>query len=163
MPVSAPVSGIDPGSGYAIEGLAIDGRVLFRYGLAVVRAVDDRNADEAHFAAVLPVAAATRSVLAGLRLSTPTGSTVRYSAQAIRARARQLVLADPAASLSRPNAAQAELRWDATSYPMAMVRDATTGEVLSFARGGRIRVYDRAAGVTVTFSDGVQAVARRLR
>ncbi|MGE0552282.1 MAG: CARDB domain-containing protein [Gemmatimonadales bacterium] len=163
LPLSAPVSGIDPTSGYAVEGLTIDGRVLFRYGLATVRAVDDRNAEERHFAAVLPVDPALQAALAGIRLVTPGGTTVRFSAQAVAARARQLLLRDPSASLTRPNAAQAELRWDAATYPMAMVRDEATGEVLSFARGGRARVFSRTGRVTVTFSDGVKAVARQLR
>jgi hypothetical protein len=46
---------------------------------------------------------------------------------------------------------------------MAMVRDATTGEILAFARGGTVVLGTSANELDVTFSDGVRSgAARRL-
>ena len=46
------------------------------------------------------------------------------------------------------------MQWD-PAYPMAIVRDARTGEILSFARNGLVRVPAGSAGVRVELSEGV--------
>jgi hypothetical protein len=38
---------------------------------------------------------------------------------------------------------------------MALVREAATGQILSFARGGDVALASDAAGLDITFSDGV--------
>jgi len=66
--------------------------------------------------------------------------------------------AAPSGALKRSALAggRTQIMWDAKSYPMALIRDAATGQVLSFARGGSVDV--QAAGpVTVTLSDGVRS------
>jgi hypothetical protein len=45
---------------------------------------------------------------------------------------------------------------------MAMVRDARTGEILSFARAGVVEIPTRAREIDVTFSDGVRGTTRRV-
>jgi hypothetical protein len=45
---------------------------------------------------------------------------------------------------------------------MVMVRDANTGEVLSFARGGSVDVVTRSRQIDLVFSDGVQSRVRRV-
>jgi hypothetical protein len=68
---------------------------------------------------------------------------------------------DPGQELSRPNGEQVEIRWDAARYPMVMVRDAVTGQVLSFARGGAARLWSRGENFDLVYSDGVRSVARQ--
>jgi hypothetical protein len=46
---------------------------------------------------------------------------------------------------------------------MAMVRDAATGEVLSFARGGSVVLHTPAAELELVLSDGVRSTASRIR
>jgi hypothetical protein len=51
-------------------------------------------------------------------------------------------------------------------FPMVLIRDPGTGDVLSFARGGQIRLEVRSTEVELVFSDGVrsaEAVRRRVR
>ena len=48
-----------------------------------------------------------------------------------------------------------ELRWDGAAYPMALVRDPASGEVLSFARGGLARIPQRPGEVEVILSQGI--------
>ena len=50
-----------------------------------------------------------------------------------------------------------ELRWDA-AYPMALVRDAVSGEILSFARGGVARITAPPAAVQIDLSTGVASL-----
>jgi len=50
------------------------------------------------------------------------------------------------------------LTWNAAAYPMALVRDVATGDILSFARRGSA-VLGGAGGRTldITWSDGVRS------
>lgn len=52
------------------------------------------------------------------------------------------------------------LAWNAADYPMALVRDPETREVLGFARNGRIDVASAQRTLDVIFSDGVRSVRR---
>jgi len=44
---------------------------------------------------------------------------------------------------------------------MVMVRDAATGEIISFARGGAARLWTHGTNFELHFSDGVKSVVRR--
>jgi hypothetical protein len=52
------------------------------------------------------------------------------------------------------------LQWDASRYPMVLVRDRESGQILSLARGGSVRLPP-ARGLDLSFSDGVES--RRMR
>lgn len=52
---------------------------------------------------------------------------------------------------------EVSLRWDAAAHPMVMVRDARSGEILSFARGGSITLPGAAADLELIASDGVRS------
>jgi hypothetical protein len=54
-----------------------------------------------------------------------------------------------------------EIRWDAARFPMVMVRDAASGQILSFARGGAARLWTDGATFDLQFSDGVNSVVRQ--
>lgn len=158
----APPTAVPAGTaGYRIEGLAADGRVLFAHPVPVVMTGEETGA-ERHFATVVPIDAAQDQAIARLRLVTPTGPVERLSLQAIAQLGRQVLFRDPAAGLNRVNSLQARLNWDAATYPMAMIRDAVTGQVLSFARGGSATVWTGSQRFDVTFSDGVRSVVRRV-
>ena len=47
------------------------------------------------------------------------------------------------------------ITWNAARYPLVVVRDAKTGEILSFARGGSATVETAASDLELTLSDGV--------
>jgi hypothetical protein len=49
-----------------------------------------------------------------------------------------------------------QLTWDAERYPMALVRDPDTGEILSFARGGSAMFVPGSDRVELLFSDGIR-------
>jgi len=75
--------------------------------------------------------------------------------------------AETSAVASEPNesvvsvAGGVQLRWNPGAYRMVMVRDAATGEVISFARGGSARISSRSNhAVNLIFSDGVHSTSR---
>ncbi len=51
----------------------------------------------------------------------------------------------------------ARVVWDATRYPVVMLRDAQTGEVRGFLRGGSAEVVDAPQEIEVHVSNGIQA------
>jgi hypothetical protein len=55
------------------------------------------------------------------------------------------------------------LRWDATASPMVLVRDASSGQVLSFARGGSAVLPANPPEVELVSSDGVRSSSVRVR
>lgn len=59
--------------------------------------------------------------------------------------------------------ARSRLEWDASTYPVAMVRDPASGEVLGFLRGGSGDLGSRHASVDVLFSNGVSSVRQRVQ
>ena len=63
----------------------------------------------------------------------------------------------PTGLIARLRARRAELSWDHASYPMALVRDARTGRVLSFARGGFVRLGAPATDLVGILSNGVRS------
>jgi hypothetical protein len=63
---------------------------------------------------------------------------------------------------SRLGSGRVGLRWDASAHPMLMVRDPVTGEVLSFARGGRSEIVSDRGELDLQLSTGVRGRSMRL-
>ena len=162
-----PAPNVMPSGGdgtYRVEGLAADGSVLFSYPVQVQHTMTIATEHEMHFASVLPLNQAQDQALVRLRFVGAGVPVSRFSAQAIIQNAqRTFLLRDPVAAVTRPNAAQATITWDGATYPMAMVRDAVTGQVLSFARGGTATLWTRSRQFDVTFSDGVRSLVARVQ
>ena len=154
-----PVAGT---SGYRVEGLAADGRLLFSHQVELEHTMTINMEHEQHFVAVIPLDQAQDDGLAQLRLVTPVGPVNRLSPQAIVQAGRRLFLRDARATVTSPTGAQATVTWDVATYPMAMVRDAATGEILSFARGGSATLWTQSRQFDVTFSDGVRSLVQQV-
>jgi hypothetical protein len=138
-----------PASGgrYRIEGYDAGGAQLF--SLAFEPNSTDHSASRKGFAFAIPATVAQPERLAQLRLTGPEGS-------ATLTRAPDVAAAAPLSAERRGN--RVALTWQRTAHPMALVRDAATGEVLSFARGGDAQVPTGSAAVEILFSDGVRTV-----
>jgi hypothetical protein len=70
--------------------------------------------------------------------------------------------ATPRVEASRLSGGRVGLRWDASAHPMLMVRDPVTGEVLSFARGGRSEIVTDRGELDLQLSSGVRGRSVRL-
>jgi hypothetical protein len=126
---------------YRLEGLDAQGRLLFSWRFDPLRTDHDAGSS---FGFSVPTRLAHMSQLAAIRVVGPEGEAVR----------RRGATEDAVVRIDETGGRSA-LSWD-SSYEMALVRDARTGEIISFARGGTLQIPSRA--VEVMLSDGVRSV-----
>jgi hypothetical protein len=138
-----------PGA-YVVDARATDGTTVFRLSFDAATIADDPRGS-GHFAFAVPLGPAGTGRLASLRLSGPGGE----AAAARMAPPEGAAAAAPDSAMAQRTAAGVRVRWDAARSPMALVRDAETGEILSFARGGDIEVASAKSRVEVVLSDRV--------
>jgi len=140
---------------YTLEGSAADGSSVFRVSFAPDQVADDPSAG-AQFAFAVPLQPdrAERLVAMHLEEHGRRIASVRASAGAAAAPAR--------VEATRLGGRRVGLRWDASAHPMLMVRDPATGEVLSFARGGRSEVVTDRGELDLQLSTGVRGRSARL-
>ncbi len=136
------------GGAYEVRGLDARGSVIFSYRFEPEE-ID--HSDARSFAFAIPNEVARADELAEIVLTGPEGETRQT---------RSAAPPPPATRLARPGIVRAEASWDAAASPVALVRDSGTGEVLSFARGGRIALPGRV--VDVITSDGVRSTRRTI-
>lgn len=140
---------------YRVEGLADDGSTLFSLSFAGTPV--DHMEGHRHFAFAVPAHIAGTDRLDRIRLTAPGRSPAEVRRP------------DPAADL-RPDLRAAStgpdrvrLDWNGAAFPMAVVRDAATGDIVSFARGGSAVVVTGAGELDLTLSSGVGEVRQRVR
>ena len=68
-----------------------------------------------------------------------------------------------APTAQRTPAGRVRVTWDATIARVAMIRDARSGQVLSFSRGGAVDVRTASDDLDITLSDGVKSTRSRIR
>jgi hypothetical protein len=138
---------------YRLRGLDGAGRELFDFSFEAAQI--DHAPSEKGFAFVVPLSSTAKP--ASIRLSTNVGEVTR--------RRMTMVVSpgDPTTGLTAPRlqtiGRRARLEWNTSSYPMALIRDRRTGQILSFARGGKVEVGRPASDLEIVFSDGVSSVS----
>jgi hypothetical protein len=139
---------------YSVEGRAADGSPIFRVSFAPDQVADDPAAG-AQFAFAVPLQPDRAERLVAMHLVERGHriASVRASAGAVGAAGR--------VEASRLGG-RVGLRWDASAHPMLMVRDPVTGEVLSFARGGRSEIVTDRGELDLQLSSGVRGRSMRL-
>jgi hypothetical protein len=138
-----------------LELLATDGTLLRSVSFEAPEVADLPAGPERHFAFVLPFDTAQQPVIGAFRVVSGSRSAIRLAAAA--------ATADPSAVVRRATPQQIEVRWDAARFPMVLVRDAASRQVLSFARGGSARIWSTGEDVELQFSDGVRSTTRAVR
>ena len=103
------------------------------------------------FTFALPVNGVDAERVASITVNGPTGRAA--IAQTVASRSE---LAAPTAAVISRTSAAVTVGWDVERYPMAMVRDAESGQILSLIRGGQFTVPTGSATVDVLWSDGVK-------
>lgn len=156
---SRPVLPARPGP-HAVEALDAAGNRVFTFTFQAEEVADLPGA-EGHFAFSVPVSEADADRIATLRL-VANGRRVERRATLAPRHSRTGADAAGAAALRR-TANGVGVRWDAARFPMVMVRDAASGQVLGFARNGNASLVARAGEVEMVFSDGVRSQSRRMR
>jgi hypothetical protein len=172
IPMAAPAPAVPAGNGAArLVGYGPEGSVLFRTpvrGLSLDHAEDPSLR---HFAHLVPLSEADRAALERVELTTPSGSTSLEVTEEGDGPAGA-----PAASglqvetVSLPSTTGADgagisadswirVRWNAEAYPLAVIRDGTSGRILSLAREGEVVMpAPTSARLTVDLSRGLRTV-----
>jgi hypothetical protein len=139
---------------YTIEARAEDGSTMFVHSFSPAEVADLPGSHQS-FAFAIPLASAQAERLGSLRL---------------RGNGQEAVLtASPAAApsstgpaLRRVATGRVGLHWNHLAYPMVMVRDVETGEILSLASGGSVELPTSKRQVELVLSNGVKSVRQRL-
>ncbi len=147
-----------PASGpYSVAGHSSDGARLFEVSFDAAAVADDPRGGR-QFAFAVPLDDAVATQLESIRLA---GPGIQEVASLRSAELRRGAAAATPPRLSRAPAG-VTLRWDAAAYPMVMVRDPVTGEVLAFARGGQTDVRTGRHELDLLLSDGVRSRSVRV-
>jgi hypothetical protein len=150
--VDAPAALPPRGGPNRLEGFGPSGEVLFSLAFAGDRVADSPDPNDETFAFVIPM-----SQLRGVDLD-----RLRFSALGRQVEQRRTGGgAIPSAQRTAPG--RVRVTWNASAARAAMVRDARTGEVLSFGRGGVVDLPTASDDLEVTLSDGVRSVRSRIR
>jgi len=136
-----------------IEGRDASGKLLFQRSLPLLQVADDIPGSLIqHFVAAIPVKDVSMKALNELRVLGDSGAeAVRWSSNALPLKSGAVQL--PQAKIFGEG--EVRLTWDAVAHPLVMVRDASTGDVLSFARGGDMPIKTSARQLELTLSSGV--------
>ncbi len=141
---------------YSLEARASDGALLFSLSFDATPTADNPDGSR-HFAFAVPLEPERASRIGSLRLA---GPGVQVAALRPQAGPSQQGVAPGDVAL-RGDQGSVTLTWDAAVHPMIMVRDPRTGHVLSFARGGRARVWTDKSELDLVLSNGVRSQAMR--
>lgn len=137
---------------YTWEGNDARGRVLARVPFQTYEVADMPNDEPQHFAFVVPLDTVQMDAL-------DTVHVVKGESELAVQRAKAATQTQAAMSIFRvadlPTRG-AEIHWDAIAHPMVMLRDAKTGEVRGFLRGGDATVEDAPDNLEIQLSDGVK-------
>ncbi|MDQ2767938.1 MAG: hypothetical protein M3Y30_12375 [Gemmatimonadota bacterium] len=146
---------------YALRALDANGTQLFALSFDGDSVTDAPGAGRS-FAYAIPLTRAPKPI-ASLVLAGPRGSARRDAAVvASSAVAGERALVDARTVSARRAGSGAAITWNAVRYPLVVVRDAKTGEILSFARGGSTTVETAASDLELTLSDGVASKVLQL-
>jgi hypothetical protein len=140
------------GGPYHIEARTGDGARVFALDFSPLEVADDPQGGQ-HFAFAVPVTLEQHARIHHLRLS-GAGGVAEIAREGDGAAEVEVASAGPG---------RVSLRWDAKRAPMVVVRDPRSGQILSFARGGRTEVVTEAAELSVGISDRVQTREKLVR
>lgn len=141
---------------YSVTATGVDGSRLFTLSFDIASA-PDQPAGSGHFAFAVPLDQAGATRLGTVRLQGPSGSISRSPTSA------QLRAGPVSPSIvARRQGENVSLNWNAAAHPMIIVRDPSTGEIFSFARGGSAMVRTPKGELDLDVSDGVRSQRVRL-
>src|SRR5262249_59145324 len=108
------------------------GQVVTRAPCQMFEVADIKNQEPQHFAFVIPMDDATMNTLDSVRV-------IKGESELASQKAKNAMVTQQAVDIFRVSdlgGRRAEVHWDAIAHPVIMLRDAKTGEVRGFLRGG---------------------------
>ena len=150
--VDAPATLPSRSGPHRVEGFGPSGETLFSLSFAGDRVADAQDSNDQTFAFVVPMSQLRGFGLARLRLSA-FGRQVEQRGTA----------GGSVPSAQRTGGGKVRVSWDPAAAKVALVRDARSGRILSFARGGTVDLGTASDDLEVTLSDGVKSIRSRIR
>jgi hypothetical protein len=149
-------TGIKPASGpYKWEAQDALGNALASMSFDAPRVADLPGGPVQMFAFVVPMSTQALDAVRSLRI-------MKDGQELTRTLPRAQFAGEPAPTApAYLGGHRAQLTWNANRYPMAMIRDARTGEVRGFLQGGTATVVDAPDDMEVQYSDGVRVTKFR--
>lgn len=162
--VNAPVSTSPGAASHRLELLDADGTTLLDSPIDAQRVDHATASDERQFAVIVPWSSTLEARLASIRVRdarSPLSAVARKSARMMSPGTGGTPIAPQLqAQVDRTTDGRARVTWNSSAYPMAMVRDASTGALMGFVRRSGDAVVTGGRAVEVVFSDGVRTVRR---
>jgi hypothetical protein len=144
------------GGEYVVEGRAVDGTRVFSLPFTPADIADDPRHGQL-FSFAIPMSGDRTSRLSTIRVAGRGREAITHRTGGLPQRGDRAPL-----SVSRTGAGRVQLEWDVTKHPMLLVRDGATGQIISFARGGRIDLPASSQELSVGFSNGVRSSELRV-
>jgi hypothetical protein len=167
--VTAPITPAAARPTHRLDLLDAAGAALLQLPIEASLVDHVENREERQFAVVVPYSAAVADRLEQIRVAdqrAPLRSVARRavfpSPAAARAAGVQMRASDlePGESLTPDGPTKVRVAWTNTSYGMAMVRDASTGQIMGYVRRQGATVNTGGRRVEVVFSDGVRSLVK---
>ncbi|MCU0649097.1 MAG: hypothetical protein MUF00_13940 [Gemmatimonadaceae bacterium] len=157
----ASTSASNPRGAFRVDGRDAAGALLFTHRFDADDVDHARNGAAQHFAVSVPLAGDAEQRLVSLTVTRVSDGRVgsQRSAASVDARAAGVETTD----LVRRGATSMQVRYEASTTRMALVRDLATGEILSFVRNPSAEIRMTRANVEVLLSDGVKSRPARVR
>lgn len=132
---------------HRIDGLDASGAVVFSFSFEPDK-IEDAKGSASQFSFAVPVSASEAARIATLRL-TANGREVRST--------RPAALQAPEVTATTVSSGKIRLDWNSVNFPMLVVRDPDTKEILAFARGGSSAVSSSKRSLDITASSRVSS------
>ncbi|WP_411281868.1 hypothetical protein [Gemmatimonas sp.] len=163
--VRAPASAGAASASHRLELLDADGATLLDTPIEAPRVDHATATDERQFAVVVPWSTTLEARLASVRVRdarSPLSSVARRSPRMMASgTGGTLVAPQVRAQVDRTTGGRARVTWNSSAYPMAVVRDASTGALMGFVRRSGDAVVTGGRAIEVVFSDGVRTVTAK--
>jgi hypothetical protein len=143
------------GGAYQLEGRDVDGNPVFAFAFTPATVADAGPAEVLQFVFTVPLGPGV--TLGQVRLTGPGIDTALTATRVAVLRSDTSTV-----TATRLDEARVRLDWSPALYPLILVRDGNSGEVLAFGRGGSVVVRSGRAPLAVTASDGVKSTVVRL-
>jgi hypothetical protein len=144
------------GGDYVVEGRAADGSRIFSLPFTPADIADDPRQGQL-FSFAIPMSGDRTSRLSTIRVAGRGREAITHRTGGLPQSGDRAPV-----SVTRTGGDRLQLKWDVTKHPMLLVRDGGTGQIISFARGGRIDLPATYRELSVGFSNGVRSSELRV-
>lgn len=140
---------------HLLEGFGARGEQLFAFSFDADQIADSPDSTARHFAFVIPLESLDRATLTRMRW-THDGQRAENATPLMNAPDGAAVTVD------RVSATTVRVRWSPDAVKGVLIRDAASGQILTFGRDGEALVQSTSGLIDLVLSDGLRSERRRV-